>query len=156
MSGRKVIVRYRSAGGVVIDTIGRVLLIERTLDDRYEVRLPKGHIDAGETPEAAAVREVCEETGYCDLRVLADLGWRQVTFERADGRRVVRDECYYLMRLVSDHQRPPQFTSEREALFCNRWVADLEEAERVLTFEAERNAVQRARAALEQLASRSR
>ncbi len=58
-----------SAGGLVIDATGtRGLLIGRY--DQKDVSgkrvlwsLPKGHIEAGETPEQAAIREVQEETG---------------------------------------------------------------------------------------------
>ena len=139
-------IQYRSAGGVVVDAHGQVLLIERTVDGQHEVRLPKGHIEPGEVPEATALREVCEETGYCDLHIVADLGVAQVSFQRRDGR-VIRDEHYYLMRLASQRRRAPQFASEREALFENRWVAGFREAEQSLTFEAEKDVIRRARAA---------
>ena len=58
-----------SAGGLVIDATGTMgLLIGRyDLKDRTGKRilwsLPKGHIEEGETPEQAAIREVAEETG---------------------------------------------------------------------------------------------
>ena len=137
---------YQSAGGVVVDSLGRVLLIERTIDGRHEIRLPKGHIDPGETPEDAACREVCEETGYCDLRIERDLGWAVIAFE-TEQHCVVRDERYYVMRLVSDRRQPPRFQTEQEALFHNRWASGLVEAEALLTFEAEKGTVRRARAA---------
>jgi 8-oxo-dGTP pyrophosphatase MutT (NUDIX family) len=143
--------RYRSAGGVVIDDAARVLLIERIVDGQHEVRLPKGHIEEEETADAAAVREVCEETGYCDLHIIADLGWRQVVFEYK-GRLVIRDERYYLMALASERRRAPHFASEREALFRNRWAASFTDAALALTFEAERDAMQRAEAAHNQRA----
>lgn len=136
-------VHYIAAGGVVVDALGRVLLIERTIEGKDEVRLPKGHIEPDEPPVLAALREVCEETGYCELRVVADLGWRQVRFDYHD-RAVTRDERFYLMELMDDQPRPPQFASEREALFRNRWVASFDEAIRSLTFEAERDAARRA------------
>ncbi|MFN2168590.1 MAG: NUDIX domain-containing protein [Anaerolineae bacterium] len=142
----KPVTSYRSAGGVVVNAAGEVLLIERTVDGQHEIRLPKGHIEPGEPADRAARREVCEETGYCDLQIVADLGWNQVTFERLDSQ-VVRDERYYLMNLMSDRRQAPEFSSQREALFSNRWAAGLPEAESLLTFEAERDAVRRARAA---------
>ena len=44
-----------------------VLLIERWVTRGgapfYEARLPKGHVEAGETDAEAALREVCEEAG---------------------------------------------------------------------------------------------
>lgn len=137
---------YQAAGGVVLDQAGRLLLIERTIGGAAEIRLPKGHIDPGETPEAAALREVCEETGYCDLRIVHDLGWDTVTFELAQER-VVRDERYYLMALASDRRQAPQFQTANEALYSNRWVQGFAEAEALLTFEAEKAVVRRARAA---------
>jgi hypothetical protein len=57
-----------SAGGLVVADDGvtgpRAALIGRT-DRRGRLlwSLPKGHIEAGETPEDTAVREVAEETG---------------------------------------------------------------------------------------------
>lgn len=137
--------RYQAAGGVVTDSQHRVLLIERTIDGRHEVRLPKGHIDPGESPEQAALREVCEETGYCDLEVLADLGWHEVAFEY-QGRLVIRAERYYLMRLASERRQAPHFASVKEALFRNRWEADFDAAAEALTFDAERHTVRRAQA----------
>lgn len=56
----------RAAGGVVIDDAGRVLVVHRPRYDDWS--LPKGKLDAGETWEAAALREVEEETGVrCEL-----------------------------------------------------------------------------------------
>mgnify|MGYP000873050848 CR=1 FL=1 len=135
---------YRAAGGVVLDAAGRVLLIERNIDGVHEIRLPKGHIDPGETPEAAAVREVCEETGYCDLRILSDLGWSVTSFETS-RERVTRDERYYLMALRSQRWQPPHFQSDQEALYHNRWASSFDEAEALLTFAGERAVIRRAR-----------
>lgn len=144
------LVQYEAAGGVVIGGDGRVLLIERTVDGQHEVRLPKGHIDPGEMPEAAARREVCEETGYCDLDLLADLGWQTTSF-LFEQRRVEREERYYVMRLASDRWQPPKFSSKREALFRNLWAGGLDEAETLLTFESEKAVARRARLAMADL-----
>ena len=143
---------YRSAGGVVIDAGGRVLLIERTIEGVYEIRLPKGHIDPGETPEAAGLREVCEETGYCDLAIVQDLGWSSVSFETARSR-VTRDERYFLMTLRSERTQPPQFHNEREALFRNRWVSSFDEAATLLTFDQEQAVVRQAQRVVRSLPS---
>src|SRR5690606_5974555 len=54
------------AGGVVFDDAGRVLVLTLARGERV---FPKGHLEAGETPLEAAVREVEEETGvkaWCD------------------------------------------------------------------------------------------
>ena len=48
-----------AAGGVVVDSAGRWLMIHR--NGRWD--LPKGHLEAGESIEACAAREIEEETG---------------------------------------------------------------------------------------------
>jgi ADP-ribose pyrophosphatase YjhB (NUDIX family) len=60
--------------------------------------LPKGHVEAGETPEEAAVREVEEETGIRG-RVLAPLGVIDFWFV-AEQRRVHKTVHHFL--LVAD------------------------------------------------------
>ena len=50
------------AAGGILEQDGRILLVKRPRYDDWS--LPKGKLDAGETPLRAAVREVREETGY--------------------------------------------------------------------------------------------
>ena len=58
-----------SAGGLVVDQSGKKGLLIGRIDhkdasgQRILWSLPKGHIEEGETPEQAAIREVAEETG---------------------------------------------------------------------------------------------
>jgi 8-oxo-dGTP pyrophosphatase MutT (NUDIX family) len=141
--------QYRAAGGVLLDSDRRVLVIERDVwrsgECRHEVRLPKGHVEAAETDAEAALREVCEETGYCGITVGADLG-EAVTDFTLDDRMVRRIEHYYLMLLVDPTRGAPKFDSPtaEEARFRPRWIASLADAERELTYESERDFVRRA------------
>jgi 8-oxo-dGTP pyrophosphatase MutT (NUDIX family) len=89
-----------SAGGLVVDLAGDVpcaALIARTdRNGKLLWSLPKGHIEEGETPEQAAVREVEEETGISGV-ILAELGTIDFWFV-ADGRRIHKTVRHFLMR----------------------------------------------------------
>jgi len=92
-------VEETSAGGIVLDHAGAdasAALIGR-IDRRGRLlwSLPKGHLEAGESPEAAAVREVAEETGIRG-EVVAPLGSIDFWFV-ADGQRVHKTVHHYLL-----------------------------------------------------------
>ncbi len=55
-----------SVSAVIEDHQGRLLLIRlyRYPSDSFELELPAGRVEAGETPLEAVQREVLEETGY--------------------------------------------------------------------------------------------
>lgn len=129
--------RYISSGGVVIEA-GRMLLLDRP--SRGEIRLPKGHIDPGESPAETALRETCEESGYADLEIVLDLGEQVVTFEY-EGKQVVRTEHYFLMRLGSDRTVPR--TPKDEEQFRVLWLP-VEQAVEQLTYAAEQDVARRA------------
>jgi 8-oxo-dGTP pyrophosphatase MutT (NUDIX family) len=130
-------IRYQAAGGVVVDTNDRVLVLRRP--SRGEVRLPKGHVEEGESNLEAALREVTEESGYTDLTLLADLGHQVVRFEYK-GRRVVRDEYYFLLQLRDAAQVDRE---AQELQFEPDWV-EWDQALAEVTFEAEREWMRRA------------
>ena len=62
-----------AAGGIVLRREGTPLIAVVRLRKRNEWVLPKGKLDDGETPRAAAEREVMEETGH-DVSVHEFLG----------------------------------------------------------------------------------
>ncbi len=107
-------------------------------DGRPEIRLPKGHIEPGESRSRAAIREVEEEAGLSGMEILADLGHQTVEFDWK-GHHYIRDESYYLMGqgLETVPVRP-------EKQFERLWLAWGEALARV-TFEAEREWLRRAR-----------
>lgn len=134
-------VRYAAAGGIVIDG-DRVLLLRKPA--LGEVVLPKGHIEPGETPEQAALRETTEETGYRNLRILADLGTLQSQYPN-QGRWYLRDETYFLMAL-DDHANESEANYDDadhdRATFERLWVS-VDEAEGLMSFEPARTFVRR-------------
>lgn len=106
-----------AAGGVVYNTEGKVLMIHR----RGSWDLPKGKIDAGETPEQAAVREVQEETGLQQVTLGPHLMDTLHTYEMK-GNRILKTTHWYKMQ-TTDHQLIPQTEEDIEQAI---W-ADLDE-----------------------------
>lgn len=137
---------YKTAGGVVLDEDNRLLALARTVVRNggpiEELRLPKGHIDPGETDAQAALREVGEESGYWDVAIEADLGTAHSSFY-LEGIHYERDEHYFLMRLVSNTRKATQPVSEEEALFTPQWIS-IEEAPQRLTYPSEKEFARRA------------
>lgn len=91
-----------SAGGLVIDTTGKLGLLIGRRDQkdasgkRILWSLPKGHIEEGETPEQAALREVQEETGI-ESAIEKSLGVIDFWF-MAGGKRIHKTVHHYLFR----------------------------------------------------------
>lgn len=91
-----------AAGGVVIKD-GAMAAIERHgIPD-----LPKGHIEEGEDPEAAALREVEEETGLQGLRITQALPSSWHCYLLDDEWRLKRT-YWYLMETDDDTHLQPQ------------------------------------------------
>ncbi|MFV0633025.1 NUDIX hydrolase [Demequina sp.] len=88
-----------SAGGIAVrveDGVAYAACIgRRNRAGRLEWCLPKGHIEAGETPEEAAIREVAEETGI-DADIIRPIGVIDYWFT-GDDRRVHKVVHHFLM-----------------------------------------------------------
>jgi len=88
-----------SAGGIAIrieDGIAYAACIgRRNRAGRLEWCLPKGHLEAGETPEQAAVREVAEETGI-EAEIIQSIGTIDYWFT-GDDRRVHKVVHHFLL-----------------------------------------------------------
>lgn len=135
-----------SAGGLVVHPeTGAAALIGR-LDRRGRLlwSLPKGHIEAGETAEQAAVREVEEETGIIG-EVLAPLGTIDFWFV-AEDRRVHKTVHHYLLRALGGELSDEDIEVSEVA-----WVP-LDELEGRLAYADERRLIRHAANLLEESA----
>ena len=135
-----------SAGGVLYRRVGgevEVAIAEQhdRITANRTIRLPKGKIDPGESAEQAAVREVVEETGF-QSRVVCPLGSAQYFYDDAEGR-VLKRVRYFLMEWIDAEQLEPD--GEMVRIY---WTS-IAEAQRTLTFETEKRAMDWARAQLE-------
>ena len=137
-----------SAGGVVVRRGAAGLELALALqDDRNSgertVRLPKGHLDPGESAEEAALREVEEEVGL-SARIIAPLGEVSYRyFEESREITVSKRVHFFLMSWQSGHGHAAD--GEMAGVF---WVPLAEGADR-LSYEAECDVVGRAHALLE-------
>ncbi len=100
-----------AAGGIVYNERQEILLIFRR--DTWD--LPKGHIDPGETPEQAALREVREETGLQELVLHDFAGMTYHTFRDRQNRRTLKPTHWFRM-------------SARQTTLCLQAEEDIEQA----------------------------
>ena len=129
-----------SYGGVAVRGDQVLVIVPR--GRRRVLGLPKGGMNAGETPQQTAAREVREETGVT-VTVGPRLGQVDYTYRRG-GRPIDKTVHFYLCDFVSgttaDHDHEVD-----EA----RWIP-LADAPRVLSYSGERALIE---AALSKLAS---
>jgi 8-oxo-dGTP pyrophosphatase MutT (NUDIX family) len=124
-----------SAGGVVVrvvDGAPHVLLIR---DPYRNWGLPKGHVEGGEEPPEAALREVQEETGLDALvlgPVLGTIDWHF----RIRGT-LVHKYCHFFLMVSPDGDTKPQHA---EGITECRWLP-LEEAMRSVTYDNAREMI---------------
>lgn len=126
-----------SAGGVVVNGEDVIVIVpaRRKRGPTMVLGLPKGHLDRGETPLQAAVREVREETGV-EAEPVEELGEIRYRFAR-NGKQVDKRVRFYLLAYRSGELRGDDEIEEV------RWMP-LEKAAHALTYEGEREVVGRA------------
>ncbi len=106
-----------SAGGVVYRLQdGRPLYL--LIRDSYKNwGFPKGHVEDGELPERAAVREVGEETGLDDVEVRGDIDTIDWYF-RFRGR-LIHKTCHFFLMETSVTRTCPQ---RDEGISACQWL----------------------------------
>ena len=86
-----------SAGGIVVRNNPNKQILLTIFTHIKGLGFPKGHVEAGEAFEQSAIREVTEETGLTELRIVKKLGvYSKIATER-DGTPVTKDIHMYLM-----------------------------------------------------------
>lgn len=127
-----------SAGGVIFRRAGgrpHVLLIR---DAYHHWGFPKGHVERGETPDAAALREVREETGLAQLQLgprLQTIDW----FFRSRGRLIHKFCHFYLIESPSGEPSP----EAEEGITACIWLS-LDEAIATISYDNARAVLQQA------------
>jgi 8-oxo-dGTP pyrophosphatase MutT (NUDIX family) len=111
----------KSARVVLVNERGEVFLFRHSGLLRSYWVLPGGGFEDGETWEAAAIREMWEETGISGVP-LGPLLWTRQAHDRHQGEEVIQDERYYLVRcgmpeVTSEHQ----LDEEKRLYTRSRW-----------------------------------
>lgn len=108
----------QAAGGIVIDdeaALSRVLLVHRPRYDDWS--FPKGKLEAGETLEEAALREVREETGL-ECRIVRELAITRYRYRtRNKGRLRPKTVHYFLMERIGGVLQGPVEEVDRAEWF---------------------------------------
>ena len=106
-------VNITAAGGLVTNSKGKVLIIKR----RGKWDLPKGKTEAGENYEQTALREVAEETGIHDLKIVKPLLTTYHIYSSGMDQ-ILKKNIWFDMRSSSNESPVPQLEEEiKEAVW---------------------------------------
>lgn len=95
--------RFAPAAGGLVTIDNSIVAIERNgIPD-----LPKGHIEEGESPDVAALREVREETAISNLSIIRQLPSTHHCY-MLNGQWILKQTSWYLMRTNDDFKPTPQ------------------------------------------------
>ena len=122
--------KEKSCGCIVIDN-GKVLLIQH-LKGHWDI--PKGHMEAGETEQETALREVKEETGV-DVEVISD---KRYTLEYTVENGNLKEVIYFIAKKIGGEEKA-QETEVSEI----RWLA-FDEAVEMLTYDNSKELLRKA------------
>lgn len=130
--------KEKSCGAVVFrrEKDGLVFLVETM--QLGHISLPKGHVEAGETEEETARREIWEETG---LRVRVDTRFRRTI--RYSPRPGAQKDVVFFTAEAEEGNITPQPEEVRRAEFL-----PMEEALGILTYDSDREVLRAAGAYL--------
>ena len=138
-----------SAGGVVVRHCADGPLFLLIRDSYGNWGFPKGHLEAGEAAEAAALREVAEETGLARVESRGEL--RTIDWYFRFRGRLIHKVCHFFLMETEDVETHPQ---RAEGITACRW-APFVEAVRLVSYANAREVLERAHACLDGAADAS-
>lgn len=105
-----------AAGGLVFNNERQLLMILR----RGKWDLPKGKLDAGESIEECALREVREETGVTNLKIINFLGITEHSyFDSWINEDVKKETHWFVMETTGENLLKPQTEEDIEEI---KWI----------------------------------
>lgn len=127
-----------SAGGVVYRLHDGKPLFLLIRDSYQNWGFPKGHLESGEPPADAALREVAEETGLHELTLRGELGSIEWFF-RFRGR-LIHKRCHFFLIESATAKTTPQ---RAEGITACTWLP-LERAVERISYDNARGVLERA------------
>lgn len=131
-----------SAGGVVYRLVDGAPVYLLIRDSYRNWGFPKGHVEEGELPDGAALREVSEETGLSDLAMrglIETIDWHF----RFRGK-LIHKVCHFYLMETGESSTSPQRT---EGITACRWLP-FGAAEELISYANARDVLRKARTLL--------
>ena len=127
-----------SAGGVVFRLENGQPMYLLIRDSYYNWGFPKGHLKRGELPEAAALREVSEETGLKQLTLRGSID--RIDWHFRFRGQLIHKVCHFFLMETAESSTWPQ---QAEGITTCRWSA-YGEAESIISYVNARDVLRRA------------
>jgi len=130
----------KTAGAIIFRKkwFGRqYLVLQHATIDRYW-GLVKGHIEKGETDEQAAIREVQEETGLNEIKIIPDYKEKTNYFFVQKGKKIHKEVIWFLGEAIG--AKKVNISVEHQDW---KWVS-FQKAMKILTFEKDNNLIKKA------------
>jgi len=123
------VVREPTAGGIVFRFGSKSRRVEILLisDSKGRWTIPKGHIEDGETPRQAAEREIREETGLQEMKVMDWLGKINFRYRRNNSLVLMTTEIFLIEAVGStDGLKPEKWMTSLAWLEANEALDKIE------------------------------
>jgi len=131
---------YRPCVGIALANHDGKLFLGRRMGTEDSWQMPQGGIDPGESPAAAAKRELREETGITQAEILAESDhWLRYELPPAAAGRALRGryrgqvQRWFLMRFTG-HDRDVDLRTHQQEFAAWRWAAPAEVLQRIVDF----------------------
>lgn len=124
--------RHFSSGGILYrwgEQLEFLVVKQKRRSGEFQWVSPKGHIESGETPQAAAIREVAEEAGFMQLSNIQFIG-DQTYHYFEEGEEQEKTVSWFAMEVPREEE--PDLNT-MEGFLDSRWLP-YEEARSLFTY----------------------